>query len=635
MAKLVFIDARHLGKSLALAERDSIGKARGNTHVLPDPDLRDRHATIAQVGGVYRISRAEGEVHVNGQAVAEHPLRHGDVVSLGAVTLLFSDDRTPSPGVPVAAPDTTSRVLTRSGHFSSSDAVVSALRKGRRVSDQLETLYRVTSALGSAASLPELLDQLIDHLFGAFGSDRCFVLLFDGEGKLEARRERMSPAATGTAGIPQALLDEAIRTAEALLVEKPLDDPRFESSQSIRELRLQSALGAPLVRGGRVMGIIEVDTVREGRTYKEEDLHLLNAIAGQAAIAIENLRQREADLALGQCLLRLGEGSRLLTSSLSRDFVVREAVERACRIFECTKATVMLLDETGGLLAIAASSGVDRSLWPEVRVRPGEGLAGRAILEGRTLASAGGPLPPGARGRGYETASFVVAPIVSRGEGLQAEARCAGALCVTDKASKGPFTARDQELVSIFASQVGIALNNARLFERATVDGLTRVFTRQYFNVRLEEEVAAHRSRGGPLSLVMCDLDHFKSKNDAYGHAAGDVILTETGGLLKSLVPPGAFAARFGGEEFSAILPGVSLDAARGVAEQVRRAVETHAFSFDGQAIRCTMSLGVGLLEAGDTPLQLVKRADSALYAAKHSGRNRVECAAGGPDAGR
>lgn len=632
MAKLVFIDARHLGKSLSLAGNDSIGKARENTHALPDSGLRERHATIAQAGGVYRIARADGEVRVNGQAVEAHALRHGDVVSLGGVTFLFSDERTPVPAVLAPDPDTTSRVLTRSGHFSSSDAVVAALRKGRRVSDQLETLYRVTSEVGAAATLPELLDRLIEHLFTAFGADRCFVLLFDSEGKLEARRERMSPAAAGAgaAGIPQALLDEAVRTAEALLVEKPLDDPRFEASQSIRELRLQSALGAPLVRGGRVLGIIEVDTVREGRTYKEEDLNLLNAIAGQAAIAIENLRQREADLALGQCLLRLGEGSRLLTSSLSRDFVVREAVERACRIFECTKATVMLLDEAGAALSIAASTGVDPSLWQEIRVRPGEGLAGRAIQEGRTVASGGGPLPPGARGRGYETSSFVVAPIVSRGEGLRSDARCVGALCVTDKASKGPFTTRDQELVSIFASQVGIALNNARLFERATVDGLTRVFTRQYFNVRLEEEVAAHLSKGLPLALVMCDLDHFKSKNDTYGHAAGDVILTETGGLLKAMVPPGAFPARFGGEEFAAILPGMGLDAARAVAEELRRAVEGHAFAFEGRPIACTMSLGVGLLEAGDTPLQLVKRADVALYAAKHSGRNRVECAAGG-----
>lgn len=613
MAKLVFIDSRHLGKSLALSDRDSIGKARENTLALPDSDLRERHATLALSGGAWRIRRAEGEVQVNGRAVEEHALRHGDVVSFGNLTLLFSDDRppsTPSPAVPLPGPDTTSRVLTRSGHFSDSDAVVAALRKGRRVSDQLETLYRVTSALGAAASLPELLDRLVEHLFPAFGPDRCFVLLFDAEGGVEARHERRSPEGGAAGGIPQALLDEAMRTGEALLVEKPLDDPRFESSQSIRELRLQSAMGAPLARSGRALGIIEVDTVRAGRVYKDEDLDLLNAIAGQAAIAIENLRQREADLALGQRLLRLGEGSRILSSSLSREFVLREAVERACAIFECARATVMLVGEAGAL-SIAATRGLEIQ---------GGGLAGRAVAEGRTIASAG------ARGTGYETASLVATPIVSRGEGLKAEAKVVGVLCVTERASREPFGARDQELVSIFASQVGIALNNARLFERATVDGLTKVHTRQYFNVRLEEEVAAHLASGRPLALVMCDLDHFKSKNDTHGHAAGDAILAGTGGLLKSLAPPGAFPARFGGEEFAAILPGATLEEARAVAERLRRAVEAHPFAFDGKPIPCTMSLGAGALAPGDTPLGLVKRADGALYAAKHGGRNRVEC---------
>ena len=163
-----------------------------------------------------------------------------------------------------------------------------------------------------------------------------------------------------------------------------------------------------------------------------------------------------------------------------------------------------------------------------------------------------------------------------------------------------------------------------QLVHRAAVDDLTGVFNRRAFNQIAEVELArADRSHIWPALLVL-DLDHFKSVNDRFGHAAGDEVLRRFGALIKSCTRAGDIAARMGGEEFAALLPSTDLARATSVAERIRTALEAEIFVVEGQRFSITTSIGLTIILPQDTLHCAFLRADAALYAAKDAGRNRV-----------
>jgi diguanylate cyclase (GGDEF)-like protein len=168
-----------------------------------------------------------------------------------------------------------------------------------------------------------------------------------------------------------------------------------------------------------------------------------------------------------------------------------------------------------------------------------------------------------------------------------------------------------------------LALKNIELVRLSTTDLLTGLANRQHVDARLAEALASASAQGRPLGLIMLDIDHFKAINDRYGHLRGDTVLAALGALLRDGVPEGCEIGRWGGEEFVVLCPGMSLDAAFQLAEDLRRA--THALVAETAGLRVTCSFGVAAARAGDTGESLLARADQALYAAKSLGRDRVE----------
>ena len=159
------------------------------------------------------------------------------------------------------------------------------------------------------------------------------------------------------------------------------------------------------------------------------------------------------------------------------------------------------------------------------------------------------------------------------------------------------------------------------------IDGLTGLYNKRFFLEAIEAEVARARRYRRELSLLMFDIDHFKRVNDSFGHLAGDQILKDLGKLVVTRARREEIVARYGGEEFAILVPETGREGATELAEQLRAKVEGHEFSFEGEVIPMTISIGVAALTEEDwDPTAFVKAADEALYRAKAAGRNRVSC---------
>ncbi len=172
----------------------------------------------------------------------------------------------------------------------------------------------------------------------------------------------------------------------------------------------------------------------------------------------------------------------------------------------------------------------------------------------------------------------------------------------------------------------------SRAVESATMekiqDPLTGLYNRRYMEIMLNHELQRAERANYAVSLIMMDIDHFKKLNDTYGHPAGDEVLRKLAVLMKSQVRKADIACRYGGEEFLIILPETSLEIASGRAETLRQAFSDLTIKYDGQIMKGNLSLGVAAFpQHARAPQQLIQVVDTALYAAKTGGRNRVELA--------
>lgn len=165
------------------------------------------------------------------------------------------------------------------------------------------------------------------------------------------------------------------------------------------------------------------------------------------------------------------------------------------------------------------------------------------------------------------------------------------------------------------------------IYRLTTIDGLTQAYNRRYFMETIERELNRALRYGRLLSLVMFDIDRFKRINDTYGHLAGDYVLREIAGIVSQNIRREDVFCRYGGEEFSLILPEIDRESAYQVCEKLRQKVEQHPFVFANENIPVTISLGIRTTADGDqgsNVTQFIADADARLFDAKQQGRNRT-----------
>jgi diguanylate cyclase (GGDEF)-like protein len=301
-------------------------------------------------------------------------------------------------------------------------------------------------------------------------------------------------------------------------------------------------------------------------------------------------------------------------------------VQRACNWLPAPCVVVLSIDSSEQL-TVLAERGLDADLGPAVYAS-----AAWVIQRGEQFITAD------VRGEGRisaeGTGTVVAFPLACR-------SRTVGALIAVDRqpSTRAPrLSPSVREGIGVLLEPVAAALDSALLLKRAealsVTDDLTHLYNLRYLNQVLRREVKRSARSGHPLSLLFIDLDGFKSVNDAHGHLSGSRALVEASSVIRGSARETDVVARYGGDEFALVLPDTGAAGALAVGERIRERLADHTFLMDqGLAVHLTASVGIATRpDAADSPEELMRAADSAMYLVKDRGKNGI-CAARGPSA--
>lgn len=336
--------------------------------------------------------------------------------------------------------------------------------------------------------------------------------------------------------------------------------------------------------------------------------------------------QSEEKNRLARALQLVNELSIDIASIMDLDRLLPNAMEAFVKAGEVSKGSLMLVNDELGVLEIYAAVGLSDFRRKTSRPKIGEGIAGLVAKNGKAILVADVSQDKTyykdfeedlKLGRPKE--SILCLP-------LKFKERVLGVVSLESKASGQPFEKRDETVLSILANAVAVAITNAKLYELAITDGMTKLTIHRYFQVRLEQELVRARRYNLPLSLMMIDIDYFKKFNDTYGHPEGDRVLIQVAKLMKECTRETDVCARYGGEEFAVVVPDTNDADAYFVAERFRKRVESTPILIEEQKVFIAVSIGLTTFrgEKGIRKEELIDRADKALYYAKRNGRNRV-----------
>ena len=363
---------------------------------------------------------------------------------------------------------------------------------------------------------------------------------------------------------------------------------------------------------------------------------MLTPFAMLLSFALRRVRERDVRRSAERLL---GDGyamARRLSRLDSLEIVYQRIVEQVSRTVEADRVALALYRPEEDRLAIAATHGYPASVVKDVRIEPGSWVIGHVYASGRPVTVPDIRQIPGMslERLQYRTFSFAAVPMFAGTETV-------GVLSATDKRDGSTFDSEDTVALRTFSAFASLGLMAARsdtevrrLAYAATVDSLTGLFNRPYLDARLHQEVERARRGASSLTVLMADIDDFKTINDTYGHQVGDAVLQEVGGILRSAVRIFDVCSRYGGDEFAILMPSSDQSSAAACAERIRQRVSEYHTGAEGRSPLpgLTMSIGVAVIETGDAPADLIRRADRRLYLAKAEGKNRVRANDVAPD---
>ena len=408
-------------------------------------------------------------------------------------------------------------------------------------------------------------------------------------------------------------------TGAAALKKQPVysQDVSKDSRYVCSAKATRSELAIPLMVLDEVVGVLDCQSDRINH-FDHDTIELLTLFSTQASMALQNARLYSLERQRARQL----EAINIIAQQSTAVLDLEELLARVCSViqqaFQVSHVSLCLREE--GELVLRAHHGTLTS-----RIPPGGRLPSEVEPWSRILATSSTVIEKDLRTSPVsvrvfeECASRMSIPLVSFGQTL-------GVLALH---SSQPDAFRESELQSLesVADICATSIQNAHYVERvkqlAYLDGLTGIFNRRFFELRIMEEIERARRYGTGMAVIMVDIDQFKRLNDEFGHLLGDEVLRQVSSLFHQQLRKIDVVCRYGGEEFGILLTQTNAQHAMTVAEKLRKMVES--WQFPGVPQTVTVSAGVAAFpDHGTTRDDLVRAADTALYAAKTAGRNRI-----------
>ncbi|MDI6739981.1 MAG: diguanylate cyclase, partial [Candidatus Edwardsbacteria bacterium] len=417
------------------------------------------------------------------------------------------------------------------------------------------------------------------------------------------------------------LVGQAAELGEPMVV----GDARKDSRYATVDGRVRSAIAVPIKREGKSIGILSIEDDKPN-AFGESDIKLLATLANQVAVALDNARLYEEAKRQIKELSVLHDVGTTVGSTLKVETLLQQVCQILQETFRYPKIGILLADQDRQELVLVASRGyrtMDEKMGKRLRIGR-EGVSGMVAATGEPII-----IDDVSKSQHYvcideNTKSEIAVP-------LKLGRQVVGVVNV-ESDNLNAFGGLDMRLLSTLATQVAVAVENARLYEQteqlAVTDGLTGVFNHRYFQEFLERELNRAKRYRHTLSLIMLDIDHFKDVNDTMGHPTGDCVLQQVAAALKKQARDVDLVARYGGEEFMVVLPETGKREAQNIANRIRVQVRDFIFKDERQRDlrRVTVSLGVASFpEDGADKNELIDYVDKALYRAKAGGRDQVK----------
>ena len=502
--------------------------------------------------------------------------------------------------------------------------ISTALPSESRVRTRAEEEEKLSQ--GSIETIHQQLFATLDLLRKSLGLQTCALLWLDGAGEKLKLKEVASqgphlaegpfPARTGVFGA-------IIREGKPMNLEGPRSQllPYYEGPVDV-----DAFLGMPVFEGRTLRGILVVDR-REGTVFNPAEAELVASASAQVMRIVQSERVFQAVERSKHEHERFYKASAALNRALTLAEVYDAAIEGARGVCEFDFAAIATYDPRDGSHTLRRVVGDGADELDGKRFRDPATLASMVVKNKLALPAAGewgdrDDMPvfdQESRFRDFRSLLLLPLPVKDEVVGIfMVAARRVGA-----------FPSDRREMLGVIANQVAISLQNGRMVqaleEQATTDGLTGLVNHRTFQERFSAMLTRAERHNFTVALLLTDIDHFKKINDTYGHPTGDEVLRRVAALLRASARKIDITARYGGEEFALVLESTDREGAMQLAERIRSEVSQQLFESSKGPFKATLSLGIAVYpQDGRSKQELIKNSDTALYAAKHGGRNQA-----------
>lgn len=421
-------------------------------------------------------------------------------------------------------------------------------------------LYDTALAIYSTASLQELLDTILARLTTHTNADFGLIFLLENdELKLKAHSNVFDDDIEKTTfRIGEGLAGWSVHKGEGMLIHDVQNDYRY--IRCINDTKAQITI--PIKMYERILGVLVLGS-KKPSNFNESDFKLINTISGEIGLAINNAQLTEHLKKENQNNQMLFESTKKITSSVELNKVAQIGVQIVTDVVEVQSCVLAVLEEgEEDFLRIIASHGIGRE---DSQVLEFKETIKKAFIEKQ--------LAEQKTDEGY----VYSIPILSK-------ENCIGILHIN---TKSDLTIEEIELINSTVTPLTSALENALLYRNietlATRDELTGTYNRRYFQDVLDECAKKAQIYSEDLSLVMLDIDNFKKYNDTYGHIVGDFLLKKIADVMNSTLRHNDIISRYGGDEFTIILPNTKIEEAKVIMERIRDTVSSHKFELEDE----------------------------------------------------